>query len=345
MKQIRYLLAAFLLPLFALAQAPQAFSYQAIANNANGTPVVSSSVGVRISILDNTATGTVLYTETHTPTTNAQGLFNLNIGQGVATTGAFATINWAINPKFVKVELDAAGGTNYTTVGTSQLQSVPYALFAEKSKTTTAQTNSIQTGSMVVVYTATNAYGFTPNVSGSPTWYTQSLSGTVLGAVESDSMIVVYTTTNAYGFRRNVSGYPTWYTQSLSDNVQGAVAGAKQIVVYTNTNAYGFMPNVSNWPTWYTQSLSGNVMSAVAGVKQIVVYTNTNAYGFTPNVSNSPTWYTQSLSGSVLGATTTAKQTVVYTTTNAYGFMPNVSGYPTWYTQSLSGSVINIVPK
>jgi hypothetical protein len=114
----------------AFAQAPQAFSYQAIANNANGTPVVNGSVKVRISILDNTATGAVLYTETHTKTTNAQGLFNLNIGQGAVTAGTFADINWAVNPKFVKVELDPAGGTNYTTVGTSQLLSVPYALYA-----------------------------------------------------------------------------------------------------------------------------------------------------------------------------------------------------------------------
>ena len=132
MKQVIYLIAALLLPLCTFAQAPQAFSYQAIANNTNGTPVANGNVAVRISVLDNTATGTVLYTETHTKTTNAQGLFNLSIGQGAPTTGAFAAINWGANPKFVKVELDPAGGTNYTTVGTNQFQSVPYALYADK---------------------------------------------------------------------------------------------------------------------------------------------------------------------------------------------------------------------
>ncbi len=75
--------------IFTFAQVPQGISYQAIALNASGNPVVSSNIGIRLSILDNAATGTVLYTETHTKTTNAQGLFNLVIGQGTATTGTF----------------------------------------------------------------------------------------------------------------------------------------------------------------------------------------------------------------------------------------------------------------
>lgn len=109
------------------AQVPQAFSYQTIAFNASGAPIANGNVALRISILDNSATGTVLYTETQNKTTNSKGLVNLNIGQGTATTGSFGGINWGTNTKFVKVEMDPQGGSNYTNVGVNQLMSVPYA--------------------------------------------------------------------------------------------------------------------------------------------------------------------------------------------------------------------------
>jgi hypothetical protein len=113
-----------------MAQIPQGFSYQAVALNASGQAVASAPVKIRLSILDNSATGTAVYTETHNPTTNNVGLFNLTIGQGTPVTGTFAGINWAQNSKFLKVEIDVANGNNYVTVGSSQLLAVPYAMFA-----------------------------------------------------------------------------------------------------------------------------------------------------------------------------------------------------------------------
>ena len=130
MKRILHL-SALLITFLSFSQVPQGISYQAIALNGSGNPVVSSNVGVRLSVLDNSASGTVLYTETQTKTTNPQGLFNLVIGQGTVVSGTFSTINWGTNSKFLKVEMDAAGGTNYTLVGTTQLLSVPYALAAD----------------------------------------------------------------------------------------------------------------------------------------------------------------------------------------------------------------------
>ncbi|MBN8641717.1 MAG: hypothetical protein J0L86_07910 [Flavobacteriales bacterium] len=130
MKKIITLLAL-ISTLSTFAQVPQGVSYQAIALNGSGNPVVNSNVGIRISVVDNTTTGTVLYTETHTKTTNPQGLFNLVIGQGTPTTGTFSAIDWRVNSKFLKVEMDAAGGTNYVLVGTTQLLSAPYALAAD----------------------------------------------------------------------------------------------------------------------------------------------------------------------------------------------------------------------
>ncbi len=124
-------LGLLLISLFSFSQVPQGISYQAIALNTSGNPVVSSNVRLRLSLLDNSATGTVLYSETHLKTTNSQGLFNLVIGQGTIISGVFNTINWGTNSKFLKVEMDATGGTNYSIVGTTQLLSVPYALHAE----------------------------------------------------------------------------------------------------------------------------------------------------------------------------------------------------------------------
>jgi hypothetical protein len=132
-KIILLILSLFSLTLF--SQVPQGFSYQAVALNSAGNPVVSSIVSVRISILDNSATGTNLYTETHSKTTNANGLYTLIIGQGTPTFGAFSTINWAVNSKFVKVELDPTGGSAFTLVGSSQLMSVPYAFYSSSSAT------------------------------------------------------------------------------------------------------------------------------------------------------------------------------------------------------------------
>ncbi|MGC3978182.1 MAG: hypothetical protein QM751_08150 [Paludibacteraceae bacterium] len=119
------------------AQIPQGISYQAIAFNTQGTPVTNGNVGIKISILDTSINGSVIYSETHTKATNAQGLFNLNIGLGTPVTGVFSAINWGLNPKFLKVEIDPSGGTNYTLVGSNQLMSVPYAL-ASKSLITSA---------------------------------------------------------------------------------------------------------------------------------------------------------------------------------------------------------------
>jgi hypothetical protein len=112
------------------AQAPQKMSYQAVIRNTSGALVSSASVGMKISILQGTASGNVAYSETQIASTNANGLVSLEIGSGTVVSGTFAGINWATGPYFIKTETDPAGGTNYSITGTSQLMSVPYALFS-----------------------------------------------------------------------------------------------------------------------------------------------------------------------------------------------------------------------
>ncbi len=116
-----------LLPHQAGAQPPEKMSYQAVIRDAGNDLVTNHTVGMQISILRGSASGIPVYTEVQTPTTNANGLASIEIG---GETG-FDTINWSKGPYFIKTETDPTGGTNYSITGTSQLLSVPYALFAK----------------------------------------------------------------------------------------------------------------------------------------------------------------------------------------------------------------------
>ncbi len=338
-----------------MAQAPQGISYQAIAFDTNGDPIADGTVGVQISILDNSPTGTTVYSETHTPSTNSQGLFYLNIGEGSPSTGSFSSISWGENNKFLKVEIDPTGGTSYINSGTNQLMSVPYALFSENTNhdnlppatggDDTPKSATTPNGAMLVVYTSTNAYGFTINGNGNPNWYSTSISGTVIGAAAADDCIVVYTSTNAYGFMINGVGNPNWYSTSISGTPQGISPSSNNtIVVYTTTNAYGFTRNGNGNPNWYSTSISGTPKGITFG-GNLVVYTTTNAYGFTINGQGNPNWYSTSISGTVIGASSVGERAVVYTSTNAYGFTINGNGNPNWYSTSMSGTPQGISPE
>ena len=133
MKKIYTILAAILLTLSMYAQSPEAINYQAVVRDGSGNIIANQSIGVQISILQTTATGTVIFSESFTKTSNDFGLINLAIGTGTATTGTFAGIDWSTGPYFVKTAVDVTGGTSYVDMGTSQLLSVPYALYAKNS--------------------------------------------------------------------------------------------------------------------------------------------------------------------------------------------------------------------
>jgi hypothetical protein len=131
MKRIISICAAILITASVFAQAPNKMSYQAVIRNASNALVTNSAVGMRISILQTSTSGTTVYVELQTPTTNANGLASIEIGGGSVVSGNFSTIDWANGPYFIKTETDPMGGTNYTISGTSQLLSVPYALYAK----------------------------------------------------------------------------------------------------------------------------------------------------------------------------------------------------------------------
>ena len=119
--------------LVAFSQAPNAMSYQAVIRDASNELVASQSVGMQISILQGSASGTVVYTETQTPTTNANGLVSIGIGDG-STNDDFSSIDWSDGLYFIKTETDPTGGSDYSITGTAQLLSVPYAFHAKSAE-------------------------------------------------------------------------------------------------------------------------------------------------------------------------------------------------------------------
>jgi hypothetical protein len=115
------------------AQVPQKFKYQSVARDVSGQELINVAIGLRFSIRDQSPTGTIVYQETHNVTTNSFGLMSINIGEGIPTLGAFSSVVWASGSKYLEIEADLSGGTSYSPFGTSELLSVPYALYAESS--------------------------------------------------------------------------------------------------------------------------------------------------------------------------------------------------------------------
>ena len=112
---------------FAQNNTPQAFTYQAIARDPIGNVLQTLPLGLRFTIHDGTQSGTIVFQETDNVTTNQFGLFSIGVGSGFVTQGSLQAINWSTGNKYLEVELDATGGTNYTNMGSTMMTSVPYA--------------------------------------------------------------------------------------------------------------------------------------------------------------------------------------------------------------------------
>ena len=161
-KLMLFLVVLVALSVGAYAQAPQGIPYQAVARNSSGAILASTTISVRFTIRDSVATGTIKYRETFSVTTTAQGMFSVNVGQGTPVTGTFSGINWGTNAKFMQVEMDPAGGTSYIDMGTQQMMSVPYALYAgEVNSLNTVLNNPDYVAAMSNVYLIDGATTYT----------------------------------------------------------------------------------------------------------------------------------------------------------------------------------------
>src|SRR5947209_5890954 len=132
MKKLLSLLISMLAMLLSLAQAPNQINYQGVARNSKGNGISSHLINLRLTIHDGSGSGSILFSEQRSVTTNTFGLFNIAIGSPGANNviGSIAGIIWTSGPKFLQVEMDPDGGSSFLNMGTTQLLSVPYALYA-----------------------------------------------------------------------------------------------------------------------------------------------------------------------------------------------------------------------
>jgi hypothetical protein len=236
------------------AQAPQGINYQAVARNSSGSVLSSQAVGVRISIIDATPTGTVQFSETHSVTTNQFGLFTIVIGNGTPGTGSFGAITWATGVKYVKVEIDPAGGSAYIDMGVSKFQSVPYALFSGSSPINGTANNLIKftgatTGGNSVITengttTSVNGKVDISNATGSMNFNDTSASMTFAAGLAPTPIINMFSAGTTNGDRMVLAhspNFPNWglmYSDN-GDKWHVVASGAKNITFDPNTPAIG----------------------------------------------------------------------------------------------------------
>ncbi|WP_020526570.1 hypothetical protein [Flexithrix dorotheae] len=134
MKKTTYLILLLLFSYSVYGQAPMGINYQGLALDEEEKPIRNKEIGIRISILTSSIEGATIYAEQHQVETSSFGLFNLTIGKGESQNGDFSQIEWGKAPKFLKLEIDKSGRQNYKLLGVTQFLSVPYALYAEKTK-------------------------------------------------------------------------------------------------------------------------------------------------------------------------------------------------------------------
>ena len=147
-KKILTFISAVVLSASLWAQAPNKMSFQTVVRNNLGKLVVNKSIGVRLSILKTTSNGTAVYVETHTKTSNVNGLLTLEVGTGAVASDTFASIDWSQGPYFLKTEMDVNGGANYTITGVTEFVSVPYAKLSDKANSVKTVANGANVGDM-----------------------------------------------------------------------------------------------------------------------------------------------------------------------------------------------------
>ena len=165
MKKLLTLTLAMFLSIAIFAQSPQAVCYQAVATDAAGVELQARNISVRATLFQGTIDGNIVSQEVFAVTTDEFGLFNLEIGQGGAVAGvpAFADINWGQGPFFLGMEMDPAGGTDFVSLGKSQIISVPYALYSDRSNTAQNAVNAQNAATADVALTASDDNDTSPD--------------------------------------------------------------------------------------------------------------------------------------------------------------------------------------
>jgi len=333
------------------AQAPQKMSYQAVIRNSSNQLVINQALGMRISILQGSITGSPVYTETQAPSTNDNGLVTIAIGTGT-TTDDFSAINWASGLYFIKTETDptTGGGTNYTITGTNQLLSVPYALH---SKTAESITGGITETDPIFVASPANGIT-TTNISDWNTafgWGNHATAGYLTGFTETDPIFGAspangITTANvsdwntAFGWGNHATaGYLTGLTEA--DPIFGAspANGITTTNISDWTIAFGWGNHASaGYLTSYTETDPLWTAASAGYYTKTNMQTSGQSQLHFNNITNKPT----TLAGfGITDAMSTSAPAAAITNTNitnwntVYGWGNHaIAGYLTSFTET-----------
>jgi hypothetical protein len=328
MKNLFTFFAAVVLTANVFAQAPQKMSYQAVIRNSSNTLVSSTAVSMRISILQGSTSGTAVYVETQTATTNANGLVSLEIGAGTAVTGTFAGIDWSAGPYFIKTETDPAGGTSYSITGTSQLLSVPYALSAASAssivnptglvvpKLTAAQISALPVspapfGTLVFNTTTNNFVGYRTRQTTMAANYGSisngsSLTGSVTLAPSSSIKQTFNLLSPLSGANISISSDPNSGSVVAAGNitlkVYSGVVGSETLIFTSSTGVSTFMapgsfyfnssgPTIPSGPGYFTLETDGNASIRLTNTNSDQVNGSTQqAYDASGNLISGKSW-------------------------------------------------------
>jgi len=359
-------IAQFLISSSIFAQAPQKMSYQAVIRNSNDSLLISTPVGMRISLVQGTPTGTVVFSETQTATTNANGLVSLQIGTGTAVSGTFAGIDWAAGPYYVKTETDLSGGTNYTIISSNELLSVPFALYAASSGgNATGSIPIVQTGSVSgISYTTATASsnlissngkiilakGICLSVNANPTeadavivpgnslgTYTSSFTNLLPNTTYYIRAFAISTAGTAYGHVTNFTtlplSLPTLITDTLS-NISNQSAFAKATITDDGGSTIterGFCVSTASMPTVIDTKIQVNALSLSYNSSITSLLTNTTYYIRSYAVNAQGTNYGNqqiftTISLPLPTITTTAATNIEYTTVSVGGQITSDGG-------------------
>lgn len=305
MKHILALLLLLIIISTAHAQAPQGISYQAAARNSSGAILASTNISVRFTIRDSIAAGAIKYRETHSTTTDANGMFSLNVCQGTPVSGTFAGINWGMNAKFMQVEMDPAGGSSFVDMGTQQMMSVPYALSSAALKLTVSTTGD-------TLYTGGGNYVIIPGISAANCILPSPGTITGTATVCAGSTTALSNTTTGGAWSSSAAGVATVGSTGV---VTGVAAGTATIS-YSVTNGCG--------------SAVATIVVTVITLPSVGTITGTATVtaGSTTTLSNATTggaWSSSATGIATVGSTgvvtgvAAGTATISYTVTNSCG--------------------------
>jgi hypothetical protein len=255
--------------LISFGQAPQQISYQGVARNTTGSVLSNQNIGIKLDLHQGSAAGAVVFSETHTKTTNSFGLFTLGIGS--INSGVFTGLNWAAGPYFLEVSIDPAGGTSYTSVGTQQFMSVPYALYAETSgnagSTPTITINAPNTvtssaGSYTINIPAITSYTAGPGIditsgiiSNTATAVTPTITGAGSATITSSGNTFTVTTPAS-----------TSYSAGTGIDITGGIISNTATAVTPTITGIGSATVISSGNTFTVNTPAATSYSAGAGI-------------------------------------------------------------------------------